>query len=181
MRRVLLVVILLGVGCGGDGGEGEALGFTVQMPEDLGVAHLSNEEVDAIVAGVQDPPAYSSVPASSGPHAPAATPCGVFRQEVPEIFNVHSLEHGVVIIYYQPEQVDPEALAASEAAAREFQTHIIVMPRSEMPTAVAFVSWGHLAGLDDLKVDQVRSFWGEYAQRGPESGIRCPFAIDESR
>lgn len=179
MRRGAIAFLLV-VACGGNAvGEG-TLGFRVQMPEDLGVAHLSAERVDAIVAGVEEPPVYSSVPATSGPHASAASPCGVFRQEVPEIFNVHSLEHGVVIVYYQPSEADPESVTGVESAAKEFQTHIIVMPRTEMPTPVALVSWGHLAALDELDVDQVRSFWGEYAQRGPESGIPCPYAVDEA-
>lgn len=155
MRRVVIASVLV-IACGGAAAGDDSLGFTVQMPEDLGVNHLGEEQVDAIVAGGESP-AYSSVPATSGSHAPAATPCGIFRQEVPEIFNVHALEHRVVIVYYQPDEVDPQSLAPVEGAAREFQTHIIVMPRIEMPTGVALVSWGHLAALDDLKVEQVRS------------------------
>jgi hypothetical protein len=49
-----------------------------------------------------------------------------------------------------------------------------------MPTSVAFVSWGHLAARDDLDVEEVRTFWGEFAQRGPESSIPCDLEIDEA-
>lgn len=157
-----------------------SLGFVVETPEDLGVSHLSTEQVDAIMAGTEEGPAYSSVPATSGPHAPLATPCGIFRQETPEIFNVHSLEHGVVIVYYKGDEVEPQALAEVEEAARQFQTHIIMMPRSDMPSPVAFVSWGHLAVRQSLDVDEVRTFWGEFAQRGPEASIPCDFEVDEA-
>jgi hypothetical protein len=59
-------------------------------------------------------------------------------------------------------------------------THIVVAPYTDMPTPVAFVAWGHLAARPSLEVEEVRSFWGEFAQRGPESGIRCPVEVDEA-
>lgn len=179
-REILVLVVLVIAGCGRVVSGDTSLGFEVETPDDLGVSHLSTDQVEAIVAGTEESPLYSSVPATSGPHAPSATPCGIFRQEIPEIFNVHSLEHGVVIIYYNRDEVEPDALAAVEEAARQFQTHIIVMPRSDMPTAVAFVAWGHLAARDSLDVEEVRIFWGEFAQRGPESSIPCNFVVDEA-
>ena len=154
--------------------------YEVSQPEDLGVEHLSPETVEAIVAGTEDPPRYSSVPATSGPHAPAPTPCGIFRQEVSEIFNIHSLEHGAVIFYYQPDSISDTELAALEDLGRELATHVIVMPHSALDLPLAMVSWGNLAELERVDVEAARSFWGEFAQRGPESGIPCAFTVDEA-
>ena len=154
--------------------------YQVLEPEDRGVEHLSPEAVDAIVAGRKDPPRYSSVPATSGPHAPAPTPCGIFRQQVPEIFNIHTLEHGAVIFYYQPDSVSDDELAQLEELGRDMATHVIVMPYAELEVPMAMVAWGHLAELDRVDLDAARSFWGEFAQRGPESGIRCDLTVDEA-
>ncbi|HJU51127.1 MAG TPA: DUF3105 domain-containing protein [Acidimicrobiia bacterium] len=154
--------------------------YEVSQPEDLGVEHLSPESVDAIVAGSEDPPLYSSVPATSGPHAPSATPCGVFRQEVPEIFNIHSLEHGAVIFYYQPRSLSDDDLSQLEDLGRELATHVIVMPYLALEVPMAMVAWGNLAELESIDLEAARSFWGEFAQRGPESGIPCDFTVDEA-
>lgn len=154
--------------------------YAVSQPEDLGVEHLSPESVDAIVAGTEEAPRYSSVPATSGPHAPAATPCGIFRQEVPEIFNIHSLEHGAVIFYYQPDSISDDELSALEDLGRELATHVIVMPFQDLDGTMAMVAWGNLAELESIDVEAARSFWGEFAQRGPESGIPCDFTVDEA-
>lgn len=154
--------------------------FQVSQPEDLGVSHLEQDVVQAIVDGTEDPPTYSSVPATSGPHAPVATPCGIYRQEVPEIFNIHTLEHGAVIFYYKSDLLGAEQRDQLEGLARELATHVIVMPYQELSVPLAFVSWGNLAEMSRFDPEAARSFWGEYAQRGPESGIACPLAVDEA-
>jgi hypothetical protein len=179
MKRALMALLVVITACAGTN-DGNGLGFPVETPEDMGVAHLSPEETDAIVNGEAEPPAYSSVPATSGTHAPAAAPCGIYPEQIPEIFAVHSLEHGAVIVYYRPDQVDETILAEVEELARTMSTHIIVMPYAEMPTPVALVAWGRLAARPSLEVEEVRAFWAEYAHRGPESGIACPVEIDRS-
>jgi hypothetical protein len=183
MRRVLAVVLLTIAACGGSAQStttDTGLGFPVETPEDQGAAHLSPDQVDAILSGEAAPPEYSSVPATSGTHAPLAAPCGIYRQVIPEIFVIHTLEHGAVVAYYKPDGVDEATLVEVEELARTMATHILVAPYSEMPTPVALVAWGQLAARPSLEVDEVRSFWSEYAQRGPESGIRCPVEVDEA-
>lgn len=174
-NRVLLALLL--VGCAPT----PARTYIVSEPEDLGVNHLDPAVVQEIVDGVSAPPTYSSVPATSGPHAPGATPCGVFRQEVSEIFNLHTLEHGAVIFYYQPDQLSEDERNKLEGLGRELSTHVIVMPFNELVAPMALVSWGHLSELEQFDLEAARSFWGEFAQRGPESGIACPFDVDEGQ
>ncbi|MGH8957908.1 MAG: DUF3105 domain-containing protein [Acidimicrobiia bacterium] len=174
-RLLALLLILATGGCA----DADGRTYEVVEPEDLGVEHLSPEAVEAIVAGTEDPPRYSSVPATSGPHAPAPTPCGIFRQEVPEIFNVHTLEHGAVIFYYQPDSVSADELSELEDLGRELATHVIVMPYAALEAPLAMVAWTRLAELDQIDFEAARSFWGEFAQRGPESGIPCDVTVDE--
>ena len=40
---------------------------------------------------------------TSGPHAPSAAACGIYREAPPDINLVHDLEHGVIVVYYNPE------------------------------------------------------------------------------
>ena len=63
---------------------------------------------------------------------------------------------------------------------RELATHVIVMPHTALDVALAMVAWGNLAELESIDVEAARSFWGEFAQRGPESGIPCAFTVDEA-
>lgn len=179
IRRIGLMAPMVVVACSGNGGGGGS-DFPVETPGDRGVAHLTQDQVAAIEAGTQAPPDYSSVPATSGTHAPNWAPCGIYRQQIPEMYVVHTLEHGAVVVYYRPAEVSGEALAGLEDLARDFSTHIVVMPYPEMAIPVALVAWGHLAARPALDLDEVRAFWAEYAQRGPESGIACPFEVDEA-
>jgi hypothetical protein len=172
-------LIAAAIACGGAEGDG-GIGFPVDSPPDLGVAHLTVEEVEAILAGQADPPEWSSAPATSGTHAPTWAPCGIYREEVPEVFTVHTLEHGAVIAYYRPGEAEAESLAEVEELARTMSTHIIVMPFSPMETPAALVAWGQLAARPRLEAEELRVFWAEFAQRGPEAGIPCPVEIDQA-
>ncbi len=175
--RKKLVAAMLVVACGA-AATGE---YELIEPVDLGVDHLSQEVVQAIVEGTLEPPEYSSVPAASGTHAPSSTPCGVYRQEVPEIFNIHALEHGAVIFYYRADLLEEEQRNEVEELARELSTHVIVMPFAEMEEPMALVAWGKLARVAAFDLEAARSFWGEFAQLGPEAGIACDLAVDEGQ
>lgn len=169
-------VIFLVVACGRVTGE-----YVVTEPEDLGVNHLSEDAVQSIVEGTLEPPDYSSAPATSGPHAPAPTPCGIYRQEIPEIFNVHALEHGAVIFYYREDLLSEEERTQLEDLGLQLNTHVIVMPFSGMESPMALVAWGKLAELGAFDLEAARGFWSEFAQLGPESGIACDVTVNESQ
>lgn len=171
------VAAVLVVACGA-AATGE---YELIEPEDLGEEHLSQEAVQAFVDGTLEPPEYSSVPAASGTHAPSPTPCGVYRQEVPEIFNIHALEHGAVIFYYRADLLEEAQRNELEELARQLSTHVIVMPFSLMEEPLALVAWGKLARLAAFDLEAARSFWGEFAQLGPEAGIACDLAVDEGQ
>lgn len=125
-------------------------------------------------------PAYNSNPPTSGPHAPAPAPCGIYRQPVPDVTQVHDLEHGVVVIQYGSETADEERQQL-EDFARDAGTHVIVAPREGMDVKIAVTAWTKLMTMDTVDVSAIEGFYGQFAQFGPEAGVQCPLQVDESQ
>ena len=143
----------------------------VQTFTDQGQAHLD--------AGAPAPD-YNSDPPTSGPHAPAAAACGIYRQAPPDINLVHDLEHGVIVAFYDPASAS-EARDDLEAFARDAGTHVIVAPREGMAAPITLTAWTHMLTLDGFDAAAVDAFYGEYAQRGPEAGVACPLQVDQAQ
>ncbi len=124
-------------------------------------------------------PDYNSDPPTSGSHAPSAAACGIYRDSPPDINLVHDLEHGVVVVYYNPETAS-DAREDLESFARDAGTHVIVTPRDGMENPITVSAWTHLLRLDGYDRSAIDAFYGEYAQRGPEVGVPCPMQVDQS-
>ncbi|MGQ0848823.1 MAG: DUF3105 domain-containing protein [Actinomycetota bacterium] len=142
----------------------------IQQFPDLGQRHVDPSE---------PAPQYNSNPPTSGPHAPSAAPCGIYRTPVSDVTQVHDLEHGVVIIQYAP-TIDDADRAALEAFARDAGTHVIVAPREGMATPIAVTAWTQLMTLDAVDLPSIAAFYGRFAQFGPERGVNCPLTVDQS-
>ena len=168
------------------GGVGVALvaliGFLVTRPEpvelegvetfaDMGGGHLQPGEAA---------PAYNSSPATSGPHSPSSTSCGIYIEEIPDVIQVHNLEHGTIVVQYQPVVGDNER-ALIEEFARSKETHILVAPRTDLTHPVVVTGWTRMLRLGDADLTSIGAFYDRYARRGPEVGVPCPFQIDQSQ
>jgi hypothetical protein len=90
------------------------------------------------------------LPAASGPHNPTTLPAEprVYDQAVPEPNAVHNLEHGYVLVYYQPEgeQALPDAAREELAELVEGQDQVIMAPYPRLGEGqnLALVAWRHL-------------------------------------
>ncbi len=157
------------------------IGFLVTRPEpvelealetfaDLGGGHLQEGDPQ---------PAYNSSPATSGPHAPSSTACGIYTEEVADVIQVHNLEHGTVVIQYQPVVTD-DARTLIEEFARTKGTHILVAPRADLTHPVVVTGWTRMLRLDDADLTAIGVFYDRFVRRGPEVGVPCPFQIDQS-
>ncbi|MGI8517521.1 MAG: DUF3105 domain-containing protein [Acidimicrobiia bacterium] len=141
----------------------------VQTFPDLGQAHLvANEPA----------PEYNSNPPTSGPHAPSPALCGIYRQPVSDIAQVHDLEHGVVVVQYDP-AISDEQRDQLEQFGRDAPSHVIVAPREGMDATIAVTAWTKLMTMDTADLEAIEAFYGQFAQAGPEAGIQCPFSVDE--
>lgn len=56
---------------------------------------------------------YPSIPPASGPHSPDTMPAGVYEEPMDLAPAIHSLEHGGVIVFYDPD-IAPEKITALE-------------------------------------------------------------------
>ena len=56
---------------------------------------------------------YPSIPPASGPHSPDTMPAGIYEEAMDLAPAIHSLEHGGVIVFYDPD-IAPEKIAALE-------------------------------------------------------------------
>lgn len=155
--------------------------FVVTRPEPVELqeietfADLGQEHIDP--AGPT--PDYNSNPATSGPHAPQPAPCGIYREEVPDVYAVHTLEHGAVLIQYSPE-IDVNARDRIEQFVRDAGTHALAAPRPGLEDPVVVTAWTNRLGLEQADIDAIDNFYRGFARNGPEPGVACPLQIDQA-
>ncbi len=172
-RMVILSAVGLGVVA--------VIGFALTRPEpeelsnvetfsDMGGGHLAEGEA---------PPEYNSSPATSGRHSPNAAQCGSYASEVPDLVQVHNLEHGTVVIQYRPDLPETE-VEILRAYARSKPGHILVAPRSDLSDSVVVTSWTRMLRLDSVDLETIDVYYARFVRTGPEVGVSCVFAVDES-
>jgi len=90
---------------------------------------------------------------------------------------VHSLEHGAVVIYYDPTKLDPEAersLKAFAQAHRHPWAGVLVVPNPEPDFGYPYIltAWTVMLKLEEYDAKVVQAFLAEYLGRGPENRVR---------
>jgi len=141
----------------------------VETFDDMGTQHLAPGE---------GTPQYNSNPPTSGPHAATPAACGVYRQPVPDVSSLHSMEHGAVVVQYDPE-LSQEQITELEEIGRDVGGEVIVAPRPDNPAAVVLTAWTKLLILDEVDREVISAFEREFGNRSPEAGAQCPFQVDE--
>ena len=133
---LLALFLLAGAACAGNAGDSPGPLLDVETyPEQTVGVHLSEEAVRQITNGELEPPEYNSDPPTSGPHASRAAACGIFRQPVPDVYQIQDLAIGVVVFQYSPSLEDAE-VERIEDLARSLEDRVIVAPRQGMPAQV---------------------------------------------
>lgn len=143
----------------------------VETFPDLGVQHL---------APGAPAPEYNSDPPTSGPHAQSPAPCGIYRQPVDDTAQLHSMEHGAVVVQYDPE-LPQEQVELIEGIDWSPAAEIIVAPRPDNPAAVALTAWTRRLLLNEVDTAVIEAFQREFGNQSPEATAQCPFQVDESR
>lgn len=172
------LLLLLSAACSGGAGDEPELVLDVEtFPEQDVDVHLSQSAVRQILNGEIQPPEYNSDPPTSGPHSDKAAACGIFRQPVPDVYQLHDLAIGVVVLQYSP-ALEAAEVERIEELGRSFEDRVIVAPRSDMDAPVVATAWTTMMQLDTVDEQLLREFYQRYVGLGPETGP-CPFDVDE--
>lgn len=190
----VLAVLLLG---GGDNGGG-ASASSDMLPDGGSVPEQTAFEVRPAAAaancrlrtvegsGVQDHTTslddrvdYETNPPTTGRHYQIPAEDGAYSEAPKDEELVHSEEHGRVIIWFKP-GLPSEQRANLKALYDEDTYQMILVPRSDMPYAVAATAWngdpppngrGQLLLCNEFSpevYDALRAFRDEHRSRGPE-------------
>lgn len=170
------VYVTVFAGGGGDGATG------------LETEPLPDRGDDALLQDVQEFPSegrnhvatgtevdYDTSPPTSGPHYGSWTDPGYYTEQPAAGHLVHSLEHGYVVIYYDPAAITPEAeeslRAFADAHDQRWQA-VIVVPSETIETPYVLTAWRAMLQMEEYDAETVRAFLAEYLGRGPEHPVR---------
>lgn len=119
---------------------------------------------------------YERVPPTSGPHYSDVVTPGFYKRDPPLGALVHNLEHGAVVVYYDPGAITEAARESLAAFADEHTdpwAHVVVAPSPAAdPAPYTLTAWRHRLRLQEYDPRAVRAFLAEYLGRGPENPVR---------
>ena len=120
---------------------------------------------------------YETSPPTSGDHWETPSDHGFYPDVIPEESLVHNLEHGQIVIWYDPDATaetkdDLEAFAES-ANEGEPTGPVIAAPYADVPEGKSFVltAWTASQACSAYSLDAINGFRETYQGRGPETGI----------
>jgi hypothetical protein len=157
-----------------------------------GAPSLSKSGDDAVISQVETEPSegrqhidpeadaeYERVPPTSGPHYPPGqeTAAGFYEEPQPYERLVHSLEHGAVVVYYDPAKLTDDAEQRLQEWGNTYTgsfMSFIAVPNPEDDPEATYVltAWEKRLTLESYDQDAVKAFASEYLGRGPEGGTR---------
>lgn len=114
---------------------------------------------------------YNTTPPYAGPHWEVPSQCAIYEDDQPFEPLVHSMEHGVVILYFQPDLFRTEDVAAARRLGSEILRdgkRFIMTPSREIADPVVLAAWGHLLAMETFEEDTIRGFVDAFDGRGPE-------------
>jgi hypothetical protein len=149
-------------------------------PESIGQRFSSSGQghLDTCVeVRLTDQDAYSSIPATSGPHCGQTAQWGVHATPQMESLVVHNLEHGGIVIWYQPDQVDQAQIdelanyvdrQVQQGQSARYKFLLSPWAGEDFGHPIAVTSWTWLLYQDEVDLDAIRQFADEHYGDAPE-------------
>ncbi|GLX23415.1 MULTISPECIES: DUF3105 domain-containing protein [Streptomyces] len=130
---------------------------------------------------VETPVKYEMNPPVGGDHHPRWMNCNgdVYKNAIPEVNAVHSLEHGAVWVTYN-EKADKAEV--DKLAAKVGKTpYTLLSPVKEQAGAIMLSAWGKQLTVDKADDPRVAQFFTKYVQgpQTPEPGAACTNGLGE--
>ena len=158
VRFLTFLLALALAGCGG--------GLTLDTED---IVELPDEGRQHVAEGT--PITYNTDPPTSGTHYPASQPGGHYTHEILPGYLVHSMEHGAIIIYYNP----TVSLAQQNEIRDIIQPHlgnfatVIAVPRNDPDYPIILTAWRHWQRLRAYDANMIRDFIDLRLGKGPEN------------
>jgi len=122
---------------------------------------------------------YSSLPATSGPHWGTPAAWGAYSTAQNESQLIHNLEHGGIVIWYDPDALDDAEVSeltsyvqGQAASGISGRFKFIVSPwggAEELGSPVVVTAWRHSLQLETFDMSAIRAFADEnYLKYAPE-------------
>lgn len=141
--------------------------------------NLPNEG-NAHIPPTATPPRYGTNPATSGNHAepPYQQADGAYSETPPDLYVVHSLEHGRLAVQYSPDLSESDQLELIGLYDTMYGGSLL-FPNENMSYAVAATTWRNLMGCNEYKgsitLDAIRAFGKARWGKGREPVSAFPF------
>ena len=169
---VVLIALVLLMGGGPNPNEG------LTQPNDGG-EHITDGVTCRAPEAPCGPDPYSSLPGTSGPHWTTPAAWGVYTTPQNESQLIHNLEHGGIVIWYDPETLDEAEVAeltsyveTQNASGISGRFKFILTPwggTQELGGAVAVTAWRNILTLEAFDMEAIRAFADEnYLRHAPE-------------
>lgn len=121
---------------------------------------------------------YSSLPATSGPHWGSPNNWGVYTTPQNESQLIHNMEHGGIVVWYDPDLVDADGVTeltsyvnTQVSAGISGRYKFILSPwggDGDLETPISVTAWRQLLELDRVDTDAINDFTREHYGRSPE-------------
>jgi hypothetical protein len=174
---IVILVLILGSGANPNVGEIQPNDGQLHVQQGEDCRHPANASVQSDCGGA-DP--YSSLPATSGPHWPpnAIANWGVYSTAQPETQLIHNLEHGGIVIWYDPERLDADGIdtltqyvnsQVSSGVSGRFK--FILSPwggQDALPAPIVVTAWRYLLEIETADTAAIDEFARAHYGRSPE-------------
>lgn len=156
LATLALALIGLPAEVGGSAAPSASCG-PIQTTADQGRAHLNPGQ--SYDYGGGNPP-------SSGPHDPEPMPPGIYDNPIPETREVHSLEHGYIIIHYNG--IPSSEVQQLASIVQQDSRKMILAPFPAMTNKITLTAWDHLQTCGGVNIQAIRNFVAQFRDQGPE-------------
>ncbi len=157
---VVGIVAILIAGSGPSANVGQA------EPDD-GRAHVA-------AGTIPNPRPYTSTPGTSGPHWDTPANWGVYTRAQPDSHLIHNLEHGGIVIWYQPRKVNAQQIQElttfvnTQLTSERYKFILTPWGGKDFGHPIAVTAWRWLLYLDSANLDAIRDFTSAHYGNSPE-------------
>ena len=172
IATVAAITALIFSACGGAGGsdDGQAAVDIRDRPE-LEIydnEHTTDQQIHLV--GNQ-PADYTIFPPYGEEHSPIPLACGIYSSTPLFEMVVHAMEHGAVVLWYTPTDLNADDIAALTEIVSEHlndNEYAIQAPYGGLNSPIMLVAWGVRLPLDNVDEQAIEQFFDEFHDDAPE-------------